>query len=417
MDVILPKMKKALRLLSILLAALMLTACASRGGEGKTTTEGRVTSPLANMTEEAELSPAPSDATAANGSFSLRFTAAGDNIIHTSVLGDAHAYAFEGSADTAYSFSAMFGEIAYKIASADIAFVSQESVTAGAAYGYSGYPSYNCPSDIADDLVSIGFDVVNFATNHMLDMGRDGLYDCLNRWRGLDVTVLSGLDDAPYKIVTYYAGGDKSSPSIDIAYLCYTFNAGEDNTDMPILSEAAVMRDITAAEEAADLTVVSVHWGEETEYIAGASQEKWASTMCALGADVILGTHPYMLQKIEYVTAANGNTALCAYSLGNLLSGMLYPRMLLGGLLSFDINVTLSPEGEKTVATSNVSFEPTFCHYDENDRNFRVYMLADYSDALAVVHGAQKKEAFTLADIKRWLRESVSTAILPEGLK
>ena len=97
----------------------------------------------------------------------ISFIAAGDNLIHPNIYMDAKS---RGNADKEYDLLPVYSDVAEQIAAADYAFINQETVMAGASYGYSGYPCFNSPQQLGLDLVTVGFDIVNIANNHMLDM-------------------------------------------------------------------------------------------------------------------------------------------------------------------------------------------------------------------------------------------------------
>lgn len=118
----------------------------------------------------------------------VTFLGAGDNILHEAVFTDAmqqaNILASTGSFSKKYYFGGMYDPVASLIASADIAFVNQETPVAGDDFGVYGYPLFNGPEDIGDALIEAGFDVVNLANNHMLDMDRKGtgLYNTIQYW-------------------------------------------------------------------------------------------------------------------------------------------------------------------------------------------------------------------------------------------
>ena len=78
-----------------------------------------------------------------------------------------------------------------------------------------------------------------------------------------------------------------------------------------------VLEDISRAKELADIVIVCPHWGTEYSSKISSYQEKWALEMTEAGADIIIGTHPHVVEPVEWITAENGNESLCYYSLGN----------------------------------------------------------------------------------------------------
>ena len=132
---------------------------------------------------------------------------------------------------------------------------------------------------------------------------------------------------------------------------------------------------------------------------------------------------PYLgslIGKVEYVTGESGNETLVAYSLGNLCSTMLYGKNMVGEILSFDV----VKKENGSVAVENVLVDPVISHYKtdtskKDNQNLhvryesRLYLLRDYTEALANSHGSQNWGAFTLAALKKFVTDPVSPVFLP----
>ena len=95
----------------------------------------------------------------------VSFVAVGDDLIHSSV--------YKGAATGAgYDFSPVYAGVADVIDGADISFVNQETMLGDG--NYSGYPRFCSPKEVGAALVGAGFDVINIANNHSLDLGEEG---------------------------------------------------------------------------------------------------------------------------------------------------------------------------------------------------------------------------------------------------
>ena len=163
------------------------------------------TIPSGVNTDPVTTAPA-TEPTDGGGSGSFKFIAAGDNIIHSAVFEDARKRA----GGSGYDFLSMYNGIADTVKSADVKYVNQETPMAGASYGIQGYPSFNSPQEAGDALVALGFNTVNIATNHMLDMGTSGLADSIKYWKTKDVTLLGAYTKSDYdNIRVQEAGGIK----------------------------------------------------------------------------------------------------------------------------------------------------------------------------------------------------------------
>ncbi|MGN1098752.1 MAG: CapA family protein, partial [Christensenellales bacterium] len=129
------------------------------------TTEGDITSGTLPQTET-EPVPETTEIPEPIVESVVHFAACGDNILYRPAIWEAADRAVEGGRK--YNFRPIYKNVEDIIAAADISFINQETVIAGEEYGYSGYPAFNSPQDIADELVDIGFDIVSLANNHIL---------------------------------------------------------------------------------------------------------------------------------------------------------------------------------------------------------------------------------------------------------
>lgn len=333
----------------------------------------------------------------------ITFAAAGDNLIHSSIYK-------ESCTDGAYDFSPIYREIAPFISSFDVAFVNQE--TPLGADGFSGYPRFCSPYAAGDALVDAGFDVIGIANNHMLDRGADGLRRTREYLEGAAELVVGG-DTAGYRII--------EREGVKIAFLAYTYSTNCDgDIDVPRISEERIRRQVTEAREAADLVFVSMHWGIEYD-IGGyvecfhptTNQEAIASLLTELGADVVIGTHPHVLEGIEWKTASDGHKTLVAYSLGNLVSNMRFDKTLLGGILTLDIM-----KNKDYTYINNARIYPVVCHYSTDYTGHKIYFLRDYTDELAESHGTRRQQnelPFCRETLIRYYENNIPAEFRPEN--
>ena len=146
---------------------------------------------------------------------------------------------------------------------------------------------------------------------------------------------------------------------------------------------------IELAQTMADVVVVGVHWGTENSHVVNDAQRTLAQKIADWGADIIIGTHPHVVQTIEMLTSAKDGTQVpVAYSLGNFVSTQIQADNLIGILLTFDITKTTQPDGTvSSCVIENVKAIPEVMHYDANFQNARAYLFRDYTDELAASHG------------------------------
>ena len=210
---------------------------------------------------------------------------------------------------------------------------------------------FGTPAEAGEAILAAGFDVVSCASNHALDKGT-GAIDrtaALYREAGVLCPGIQPVSDGSYQpYVLLERGG------ITCALLSYTqsTNGHALPEEAPYVlhtldDEDQVRRDLAAAGAAADFVLVFVHWG--TEYAAEPDefQLRWASLFADCGVDVVLGTHPHVLQRWEWVAGEGGHRTLVYYSLGNFISAQTDEACRRGGLACF----TLSRVGERCTVT------------------------------------------------------------------
>lgn len=338
----------------------------------------------------------------------ITFLAAGDNLIHPNIYQDAQS---RGTAEKEYDFLPMYTDVADFVAEADFAFINQETLMAGEAYGYSGYPTFNSPQQLGRDLVQVGFDIVGLANNHMLDRRDSGLYDNVLFWNSLPVTTIgASIGEA--------APAFLEKDGVTIGMLSYTYGTngitqGADAVvKVPYIDRDRIIADLDAlAESKPDITIVSMHWGIENVTTPSDEQRELAQMLADCGVDVILGHHPHCLQPIEWLTGQDGNRTLCIYSLGNLLSGMARPINQVGGFLQFSI----VSDGAGDLMIDHVSFRPTVFYYGPGWYNTHLYFLEDYTDEIAATHGVQLSGyTLTAAEARAIVENVIDPAFLPQ---
>lgn len=307
----------------------------------------------------------------------------GDILLHTPV--EESALRSDGS----YDFSAIFANVQEEIQAADLSLVNQEVIIGGTELGISGYPAFNAPYEVGDALVDAGFDVVCHATNHALDKGKRGVLNCLDFWQTNhpEITVL-GIHDSQEEQDDIYV---YEQDGIRIAILNYTYgtNGIPLPADMPyavdLLEKERVKADLQKAEEIADFTVVCPHWGTEYALGTSAAQQEWTQIFLENGADLVLGTHPHVIEPIEWVTdEEQGLEMLVYYSLGNFVNwtsgtGTGVANRMVGGMA----RVTLEQDENGEVHIADYDVIPLVCHVEKGTDGVTVYALSDYTEELA----------------------------------
>ncbi len=303
----------------------------------------------------------------------------GDNLLHMPVINSGK------KDDGSYDFSPIFEKLQPAIREADIAVIGQETVFGGKELGYSGYPLFNSPSDMGKTLVNEGFDVVLHASNHVMDKLSRGVENTLVFWREYPQVTVLGINESEMDQNTIDIIEEKGAK---IALLNYTY--GTNGILLPadkkylvnLIDEEKINSDCRYAEDNADFTVAFMHWGTEYASYPDEFQKNLAQKMCDWGVDLIIGSHPHVIQPVEWIKSENGNEMLIFYSLGNFVSRQKEVRNLLGGIAE----VTLMYDGEG-VSVGDYSFVPIVTHYNTDYNRFFVYRLSEYNDGMGAMHG------------------------------
>ena len=328
--------------------------------------------------KESEKEPALSD--------EYKIVMVGDVLLHTPVEENCR------QADGSYDYDSLFANTKDEILAADLALVNQEVIIGGSELGISGYPCFNADFNLCDSLVDAGFDVICHATNHALDKGSAGLLNCAKHWKEQypQITVLGIHDSADTSTA---CGADPEILELGdfkVAVLNYTYgtNGIPLPEDMPyavdLLDEEQVAADICKAEEMADFTIVCPHWGTEYRLTPDASQEKWVRIFLENGADLVLGTHPHVIEPIEWVTnPENGHEMLVYYSLGNFVNwtsgtGEGVANRMVGGMAE----VTVGRDETGEVKIKDYGVQPLISHVTSGPGGVTTYFLEDYSEKL-----------------------------------
>lgn len=316
---------------------------------------------------------------------SVSFVAVGDNLIHDTVYEQAAARSSGG-----YDFSYAYEKIADKIAEPDVAILNQETIIS-TEHNVSSYPMFNSPVEVGEEMLEIGFDVFNIATNHSIDCGEKGLISAINFWKNKGViTTGAYLDDEDFSNIPV-----QEVNGVKIAYLGFTESTNglslpEDSNVILVKAsdESLLQQRIMEAKETADVVIVNAHWGNEYTHEPTDAQRELARKLASWGADIIIGHHPHVIQPVEYITNQDGRQTLVAYSLGNFISAQNRGARMLGGMLNFEIEKN-NTTGDVTL--KNVKFSGVVTHYGYGMSNIRIYALEDYTEELASKHGVLSK--------------------------
>jgi poly-gamma-glutamate synthesis protein (capsule biosynthesis protein) len=269
---------------------------------------------------------------------------------------------------------------------ADIAFINQETLLAGEEFGFTGYPRFNSPVALGRAVSATGFNVINHATNHIMDKGEKAVFATMDFWDSIPEAVILGIHRSKEerrrpKVIT--------KNNITLGFLSYTYGTNglpvpKDKPYLVSLIDKEIMAiEIDALRPLCDFLVVSMHWGEEYQSNPGRNQKELAAFLAEHKVDLIIGHHPHVIQPVEYIPRPDGGSMLCFYSLGNLISAQTQNPTLLGALAYIKIGKT---EGNTEIVIVESGAVPVVTHYEKNFSEFKVYPLYSYTEGSAEKH-------------------------------
>ena len=345
----------------------------------------------------------------------VRFSAVGDNLIHNGI----YLQAERRAGGQGYDFDYVYENVKYFFEPYDVNWINQETLVSW-DIPPSTYPMFSTPGELGVSAYDAGWRVFANSNNHSYDKGTEGIAATRRFWAEMpEDTVTTGF---------FPTDADESGISLQqvdgmtIAYLAFTESTNglptPANAEAQIIytSETERMQNLVQkAREMADVVIVSLHWGTENSHTIREDQRLLSAQLADWGTDAIVGTHPHVVQDVEWVTGTtSGKRIPVAYSLGNFLSAQSQANQMIGLCYAFDINQTVYPDGSKDpVRIENVKVYPTITHYDNGYSNIRCYMYRDYTEELAAQHGVRERyPGFTKEFIQSVLSEHVSSEFL-----
>lgn len=322
--------------------------------------------------------------------YSFSFIGVGDALLHPGVYYDAATNQRGSDGYTVYDFHHMFNYIGDVIKDYDLKFYNQETIIGGKNLGLSGYPCFNSPDEIGSNLVDIGFNIVNLASNHTLDKGVRGATYSANFWhskpnvlavgsyRSMEERnniVIKEVNGISYAVLSYTYGTNGIPVPSGYEYLVNLWSTEDGSAKYEAYKEQ-VRKDVASVRDKVDVLLVSMHWG--SEYQLGSYnnyQNDAAHFLAGLGVNAIIGTHSHVVQPVEYI----GDT-LVIYSLGNFISGQGDLMKKIGGIVGFTVNKTVKG-GEVKIDITDVKADLHYT-YHQNYNNFKIIPFSKLNDSL-----------------------------------
>ena len=241
----------------------------------------------------------------------VKILAMGDMIFHQPIVKNYR------SNDT-YDFTPIFANISADINEADLALANFEG-SVNSNRKLSGFPLFNFPKETIYSLKIAGFDALSTANNHALDTGLDGIGETISHIRESGMKNFGTLTEDGDKGIIIEKNGIK----IGLISFTDTLNGmdslmrGKEYSVNTFAQD--VKSDIQNLKDNSDIVIVYPHWGNEYQLVPNERQIFLKEMLQESGADIILGSHPHVLQRYE-VEDKNNKKYFTIYSMGNALS-------------------------------------------------------------------------------------------------
>jgi len=270
-----------------------------------------------------------------------------------------------------YSYDSVFKYISPFVSGADIAIGNLEVTLGGPPY--KGYPAFSSPDALAAACRNAGFDILVTANNHSADRGTKGIARTIRMLDSLEIrhtgTWISG--EARDSLLPLMICHD----SMKIALLSYTY--GTNGIVVPPPAIVSYIDTVRAAAEisssldaGADRTIIFIHWGTEYDTLPDLQQKKTASALLRSGADIIIGSHPHVLQPMIAESDSCGFRNPVVWSMGNFVSNQRTRRRDGGAMIRVDLQV----KGDTTVI-SDAGYVLTWVYTPTEEGKRKFYIL------------------------------------------
>ena len=351
------------RLITLILTSSFLIFI---GGCDRNTTQTKPSAAVAEVTATQPPKPQPYTKEA-------ELVAVGDIMMHGAQIKSGY-----NPTTKTYNYDHFFTEVKGVLSSGNWIIGNLETTLSGPETGYTGYPLFNAPDTLADAIKKAGFNIISTTNNHSLDRGEKGVLKTLEnvKKRGLiTVGTAASLAEADKIVIV-------EKNNISMAILGYSY--GTNGIPIPqgknylvsLIDAKKITQDITKARQAGvDIVTVVLHFGLEYQRQPNAEQKALVKQLVDAGADIILGSHPHVVQPYQIIeqTGKSGKPkkAVVIYSMGNFISNQREKYRDLGVI--FKVNF-LKHFPDETIEIKTVKAIPTWVHrYSQGGKyQFRV---------------------------------------------
>lgn len=310
----------------------------------------------------------------------VNISATGDIIYHLITYKNNY-----NEAEQKYDFSSFYDKMKPYINSSDI-MVGNYETTTNPSLAYSGFPRFNTPKESVEYLKKAGFDVLSTVNNHCIDTGVDGIISTIDEMDKNNIAHFGtykentdrGIIIEKNNIKIGFLGYSENFNGLDVLlpenkkYMISPFNLDTIKNDIDILNK-----------KGANFIVVYPHWGNEYNFNISEFQKNMNDELLKAGADVVLGSHPHVLQPVKY-DEINNKKVFTIYSMGNSISNQRREFMTKKGVeTGVFVNLKIKKkDSEKKARLENVELIPTYVNRYMGEHGKYIYEVVALKDLL-----------------------------------
>ena len=293
---------------------------------------------------------------------------------------DEQIWSSENRETHTYNYDDVFSYIKPLISEADIAIANLEVTLAGPPY--KGYPQFSSPAALAVACQNAGIDYLVTANNHSADRGKMGIEKTIFNLDSIGIphtgTFLNSYNkDTLYPLII-------NKQEISIALLNYTYGTNGIIVPEPVIVNMLNTNQISADIEKAkskspDIIILFLHWGTEYDTIPSKSQADLAGYFFSKGVDLIIGSHPHVLQKMIWTKKTGAEKdALVVYSLGNFVSNQQKPKTTGGSMVR--IELVKGDNGDIRIANAGYYLTWVYTPIEKYRKKFFILPCSQYEN-------------------------------------
>ena len=337
---------------------------------------------------------------------SFKMSIAGDYIIYSSI----YAGAKELAGGNGYDFYPMVENLKKFTKDCDVNYYDQETVLAAFdGMEPSDYPMFVSPPEAGDAMMKLGYNLVSTATNHALDGGEQGILNSCKYWKKQKDVLMAGTYDSQKSRDAIQI---KECNGITYTMLNYTYDTngipvpeGKDYlvnvwpTNLSINNpqkdkkyqeyKKQVKKDIDAVRDQVDFLIVAIHAGVEYQPLESAYQDDMAQFLSDNDVDLMIGTHPHVIEPARYV-----GDMMCYYSLGNLLCSQ-YQDENYNKVTSILSTFTVKKSGDNgnvKITLEDMNNELLYCYFNQD--TWRGHKVIPFSSSEIKEYLPEYKEVY-----------------------